>query len=106
VSTRLKAVVCEFAMLPEMFSERKRLRAKPGHRGGESAEDTHTVLRPIEGALSARTFGRGPSQATCHDNSIDKSIASGTRWLRMTGAKLPGAAGFAGLRRPASPHPA
>jgi hypothetical protein len=53
VSTRLKAVVCEFAMLPEMFSSAKRLCAKSRHRGGECTENTHTVLQPDRSAARA-----------------------------------------------------
>ena len=48
VSMRLKAVVCELAMLPEMFSSAKDCARMPGHRGGESAENTHDSLHAYE----------------------------------------------------------
>ena len=59
---RLKAVVCEFAMLPEMFSSANDCALESRHRGGECAEDTHTVLqsdpaRMPRSAATGRKFG-------------------------------------------------
>src|SRR5258708_6717065 len=41
VSSRLKAVVCELAMLPEMFSSAKDCARRPLTAGGRAAQNTH-----------------------------------------------------------------
>src|SRR4029079_2656826 len=62
--------------------------------------NTHNVLRPIEGAQARARSGKAvakgvPEKLHCRSNKLAKAPVT------MTGAKLPGAAGIAGLRRAA-----
>src|SRR4051794_21076586 len=100
VSSRLKAVVCEFAILPEMFSSANDCARSPVTAVVRAPKIPMTCLRPIEAALTRARSGEA-SQGACHRLFVGGSIAYRGSVLQTTGAKLPGAAGFAGLRRPA-----
>src|SRR3954453_16512018 len=57
VSSRLKAVVCEFAMFPEMFSSANDCARSPVTAVVRAPKIPMTCLRPIEGALTRARSG-------------------------------------------------